>query len=219
MAPKAKAPATKKSAAPKKMTPAAKKPVAKKASTVSKKPTPMKVVKKAVPAKKSAPAPTKPVAKKKVAPIPKGYHSVTPYMVMQNAQKAIDFYQKVFGAKTMMKMDKPGGKIGHAELKIGDAKIMLCDEFPEMGARSPQAFGGTAVSIHLYTKNVDTIVKAAVTAGAKLLMPVQDTYYGDRSGSIEDPFGHKWHIATRVENVSPATMKKRAAEMAKKKPA
>ena len=158
---------------------------------------------------------TKP--KKKVLSIPKGYNTITPYLVVDKGSKAIEFYKKIFGAKEVKRMEKPNGKIGHAELKIGDTKIMLADEFPEMGALAPKAFGGCAVSIHLYTKNVDDVVKRAVAAGAKLSMPVNDMFYGDRSGSIVDPFGHSWYISTHIEDVSPATMRKRAAEMFGKK--
>ncbi len=197
MATKSKSPAAKKSAVAKKT-----------ASTKTK-------VTKKVPAKSVASKTVKP--KKKVTAVPKGYHSITPYMIMHDAAKAIAFYQKVFKAKVAMKMDKPGGKIGHAELVLGDSKIMLADEFPEMGARSPRAFGGTAVSVHYYTKDVDGIVKGAVAAGAKLLMPVQDMFYGDRIGTIEDPFGHKWHISTHIEDVTPAVLRKRMAAMAAKK--
>ncbi|MCS5711615.1 VOC family protein [Candidatus Berkiella aquae] len=181
---------------------------AKKTTAVKKKRTVKKVVVKSK-------RPSKP--KKKVLTTPKGYSSVTPYLIIDKASKAIDYYQKIFGAKVVMRMEKPGGKIGHAELKIGDSKIMLADEFPDMGACSPRAFGGCAVSIHLYTKNVDDVVKRAVAGGAKLLMPVMDMFYGDRSGSIEDPFGHRWYISTHIEDVTPATMRKRAAELYAKK--
>ncbi len=214
-----KKPIAKKAAAPKVQ---AKKPAAKpaKAKIVAK---PAKSVVAKKPVAKKLPLAKKPAAKvtakpkKSVSFVPKGYTSITPYLIMPDARKAIDFYSKVFGAKLVMKMDKPGGKIGHAELKIGDAKIMLADEYPEMGARSPKAFGGSAVGIQFYTKNVDNVVNNAVSSGAKLLMPVQDMFYGDRCGSIEDPFGHKWHISTHIEDVSPATLKKRAAEMEKYK--
>jgi PhnB protein len=156
-------------------------------------------------------------ATKKVSAIPKGYHSITPYLVVSNGANAIKFYIKAFGAKEMMRMEQPGGKIGHAELKIGDAKIMLADVCPEMNSRSPESLGGSPVSIHLYIKDVDGVVKRAVAAGAKLLMPIENRFYGDRSGALEDPFGHKWHVSTHVENVSPAQVKKRAAEFFGKK--
>lgn len=151
--------------------------------------------------------------KKKVSPIPKGYHSITPYLIISdNAANAIKFYKKVFGAKEILRMDFPGNKIGHAELKIGDAKIMLADEFPEMDFRGPKAYGGTPVGVHLYIKNVDNVVKAAVKNGAKLLKPVENMFWGDRSGTVEDPFGHKWTVSTCVEHVTPAKLKKRAKE-------
>jgi PhnB protein len=151
----------------------------------------------------------------KVKPIPDGYHSVTPYLVVDGGAKAIDFYKRVFGATERMRMPSPGGKVGHAELTIGDTAIMLADEHPEMGARGPRAFGGAAVSLHLYVPDVDATVKAATGAGAKLLRPVENKFYGDRSGTIEDPFGHHWHVSTHVEDVPPAEMARRAAAMTK----
>ena len=151
--------------------------------------------------------------KKKVSAIPNGYHSITPYLIVNQASKAIEFYKKVFGAKEAMRMSKPDGKIGHAELRIGDAKIMLADEFPEMDARSPNAFGGSPVGIHLYIKNVDAVIEKALSKGAKLLRPAETMFYGDRSGAIEDPYGHKWYVSTHVEEVSPKEMKKRAAQL------
>lgn len=154
---------------------------------------------------------------KKVLPIPKGYHSVIPYLFVSNAKKAIEFYKKAFGAKEMMRMEQPAGKIGHAELKIGDARIMLSDECLEMNARSPEKFGGSPVSIHLYIKDVDGVVKRAVSAGATLVRPVETMFYGDRSGAIADPYGHMWFVSTHVEDVTPAKVKKRAAELYGKK--
>lgn len=150
----------------------------------------------------------------KVQAVPKGYTSVTPYLIVANATQAIDFYKKAFGAKEVMRMEKAGGKVGHAELKINDAKIMLADEFPEMNALSPQAFGGTAVSIHLYLKDVDGVVQRALDAGAKLVRPVEDMFYGDRCGTVEDPSGHKWHVSTHIEDVSPREIRKRLDKMA-----
>jgi len=147
----------------------------------------------------------------KPRPIPEGYHSATPYLIIKDAAKAIEFYKKAFGAKEMMRMSQPDGRIGHAEIKIGDSPIMLADEFPEMGARSPQSLGGSPVSILLYVEDVDAFAKQAVTAGTKIVRPVKDQFYGDRSGSFEDPFGHQWHIATHVEDVAPEEMHKRAA--------
>jgi len=147
----------------------------------------------------------------KAKPIPKGYHTATPYLIIKGAAKAIEFYKKAFGAAEMTRMTQPDGRIGHAEIKIGDSLIMLADEFPEMGARSPQSLGGSPVSILLYVQDVDALTSQAITAGAKVVRPVKDQFYGDRSGSLEDPFGHQWHIATHVEDVPPEEMKKRAA--------
>ncbi len=154
--------------------------------------------------------------KKKVLAIPKGYHSITPYLIVNNAANAIDFYKKIFGAKEVMRMQQPGGKVAHAELKVGDAKFMLADEHPEMNAHSPQAYGGSPVSIHLYVKDVDTIFARAISAGAKLIRPVDNMFYGDRCGTLEDPYGHKWHVSTHIEDVTPAKMKKRMMEFMNK---
>ncbi len=148
---------------------------------------------------------------KAVKPIPENYHAVTPYLVVQGAAKAIDFYKKVFGAQEIMRMPGPGGKVMHAEIKIGDSIVMLADEHPEMDARSPQAFGGTPVSLMVYVPDVDDVFKQAVSAGAKELRPVKDQFYGDRSGTISDPFGHKWTVSTHVEDVSDDEMKRRMA--------
>ena len=147
----------------------------------------------------------------KPKPIPEGYHTATPYLIIKDAAKAIEFYKKAFGAKEMMRMSQPDARIGHAEIKIGDSPIMLADEFPEMGARSPQSLGGSPVSILLYVEDVDAFAQQAVAAGTKVVRPVKDQFYGDRSGSFEDPFGHQWHIATHVEDVAPEELHKRAA--------
>src|SRR5262245_19338878 len=152
-----------------------------------------------------------------VKAIPEGYGSLTPYLVIQGAAAAIDYYKRVFGATERMRMDAPGGKIGHAELMIGDSVLMLADEHPEMGFRGPKSFGGTAVSLHLYVENVDAVFKRAVEAGAKPLRPVQDQFYGDRLGTLEDPFGHVWSVGTHVEDVAPEEMKRRSEEMMKQK--
>ncbi|HXT60447.1 MAG TPA: VOC family protein [Pirellulales bacterium] len=152
-----------------------------------------------------------------VKPIPNGYHTVTPYLIVNGAAKALAFYQQAFGAKELFRMEHPGGKIGHAEFKIGDSPIMLADEFPEMGARSPQSLGGTPVSILLYVENVDQMTEQAVAAGAKILRPLQNQFYGDRSATLADPFGHTWHVATHVEDVSSEEMSKRAEAAAKEK--
>ncbi len=135
----------------------------------------------------------------KVKPIPRGYHTVTPYLSVKGAASAIAFYKKAFAAKEIMRMPAPGGTIGHGEIQIGDSHMMLVDEYPDMNFRGPKSFGGTSVHIHLYVQDVDRVVKKAVAAGAKVLRPVTDQFYGDRSGSLEDPFGHVWHVATHKE--------------------
>lgn len=150
-----------------------------------------------------------------VKPIPEGYHSITPYLVIKGAAAAIDYYKKVFGATERMRMDAPGGKIGHAELEIGDSVVMLADEYPEMNHRSPKSLGGTPVSVLLYIDNVDAVFKRAVDAGARQVRPVENQFYGDRMGTLEDPFGHLWSVATHVEDVAPEEMQRRAAEAAK----
>jgi PhnB protein len=147
----------------------------------------------------------------KVKPIPDGYHNMTPYLIVNGAARAIEFYTKVFGATEKMRMPSPGGKIGHAELTLGDSMIMLADEHPEMGARAPSAYGGSAVSLMVYVPDVDATVATATAAGAKILRPVENQFYGDRMGTIADPFGHRWHVATHVEDVPPDEMAKRAA--------
>lgn len=147
-----------------------------------------------------------------VKPIPDGYPQVTPYLYIDGAAGAIEFYSKVFGAKERMRMPAPGGKIGHAEIQIGDSVIMLADEYPEMDVRSPKAVGGTPVTMSVYVEDVDSVFERAVKEGAKALRPVEDQFYGDRSGQFEDPFGHRWSVATHVEDVPPDEMAKRAAE-------
>ena len=152
-----------------------------------------------------------------VKPIPEGYQAVTPYLVVQGASAAIDYYKKVFGATERMRMPAPGGMIGHAEIQVGGSVIMLADEFPQMGFRGPKSVGGTPVSLMLYVTNVDEVFKRAVDAGAKALRPVADQFYGDRMGTLEDPFGHVWSIGTHVEDVPPEEMRRRSEEMMKKK--
>ena len=151
----------------------------------------------------------------KVSYIPKDYNSVTPYLIVRGAAQAIDYYKKVFGATETMRMPGPDGKIGHAELKIGNSHIMLADENPSMGAghASPATVGGSPVSLYVYLPDVDEVVKRATTEGAKLLKPVQDQFYGDRTGFIQDPFGHLWGIATHIEDVSPKDMQERMKKM------
>jgi len=150
-----------------------------------------------------------------VKAIPEGYHSVTPYLVVKGAAQAIDFYKKALGAQEMMRMPMPDGRIGHAELKIGDSHIMLADEYPEMGHRSPQSLGGAGVSLMVYLERVDDIFKQAIAAGAKELQPVKDQFYGDRSGTFQDPFGHVWTVGTHVEDIPPDEMRRRAEQHGK----
>jgi PhnB protein len=146
-----------------------------------------------------------------VKPIPDGYHTVTPYLIIQGAAQAIDFYKKAFGATEIVRMPDPQGRIGHAELRIGDSFIMLADEHHEMGYRGPRALGGTCVSLLLYVPDVDAMFARAIAAGAKEQRPVADQFYGDRMGTLEDPFGHVWTIGTHTEDVSPEEMKRRMA--------
>ena len=141
--------------------------------------------------------------------IPEGYHSVTPYLVCKGAARAIDFYKQALGATELFRMDAPDGRIGHAEIKVGDSPIMLADEYPESGHRSPQSLGGTGVSLMVYVDRVDDTFKQAIAAGAKELQPLKDQFYGDRSGTFQDPFGHVWTIATHVEDVPPEEMQRR----------
>ncbi len=152
----------------------------------------------------------------KVKPIPDGYHTATPYLILGDAGKAIEFYKRAFGATELLRMPAPGGKVGHAEIKIGDSMIMLADEFPDMGHKGPASLGGTPVSIMLYVKDVDATCAQAVSAGGKITKPVQDQFYGDRLGTLTDPFGHVWHIATHVEDVPPDELERRAKEAMKR---
>ncbi len=144
-------------------------------------------------------------------PVPEGYHTATPYLIIRGAASAIEFYKKAFGATELFRMAQPDGRIGHAEIKIGDSPIMLADEFPEMGYRSPQSLGGSPVSILLYVDNVDALFSQAVAAGSSVTRPVKDQFYGDRSGTVADPFGHVWTIATHKEDLAPEEIEKRAA--------
>jgi PhnB protein len=148
----------------------------------------------------------------KVKPIPDGYHTATPYLIVKDANKAIEFYKKAFGAKELMRMGD-GTKVHHAEIKIGDSPIMLADECPEMQACSPETIGGTAVSIMLYVEDCDKVFNQAVEAGAKVVRPLTDQFYGDRNGGVQDPFGHKWWVASHVEDVPEAEIQKRAEKM------
>jgi len=148
-----------------------------------------------------------------VKPIPDGYPRVTPYLHVDGASKAIDFYRTVFGAKERMRMAGPDGRIGHAELEIGNSMIMVADEHPDMNVRGPKSVGGTPVTVLVYVDDVDRAFERALKAGAKELRPVENQFYGDRSGQFEDPFGHHWNVATHVEDVPPDEMAKRAAKM------
>lgn len=147
-----------------------------------------------------------------VKPIPEGYHSVTPYLIFDDAARAIEFYKKALGAVELLRMSAPGGRIGHAEIKIGDSPIMLADESPEMGARSARTIGGSPISLMVYVEDVDARVAQAVAAGAKLTRPVANQFYGDRTGGIDDPFGYHWYLATHIEDVPPDELAKRAAK-------
>lgn len=145
-----------------------------------------------------------------VKPIPEGFHTLTPYLTIENAADAIDYYKQAFGAEEKFRMDAPGGKIGHAELQIGDSLIMIHDPFPQSTTKSPNELGATTGSIFMYVEDVDAIVKQAVDAGATVTMEVADQFWGDRFGAITDPFGHVWSIATHIEDVPPEEMAERA---------
>jgi PhnB protein len=145
-----------------------------------------------------------------IKPIPEGYHTATPYLVVDDAARAIEYYVKAFGAKELGRMEAPDGKIGHAELELGDSRIMLSDPFPQASTQPPKQLGGTTASVFMYVENVDAVVKQAVDAGATVTMEVADQFWGDRFGTITDPFGHVWSIATHVEDVPPEEMAERA---------
>lgn len=144
--------------------------------------------------------------------IPESYHTVTPYLIVKNATQALEFYKRVFHATELFRMPMPNGKIGHAEIRIGDSNVMLADEAPEVNARSPQSIGGTPVGICLYVEDCDRMFQEAVAAGAKVERPLTDQFYGDRSATVIDPYGHKWTISTHQEDVSPEEMKQRMAQ-------
>ncbi len=146
-----------------------------------------------------------------VKPIPDGYHSVTPYLIVADGAGAVAFYEKAFAAKLRLKLDRPDGKIGHAELDIGDSVIMLADEYAGHEAWAPPHFGGSPVTLHLYVADVDAVVSRAAAAGGKIVRPVQDQFYGDRGGAFTDPFGHVWHVATHIEDVPLDEINRRAA--------
>ncbi len=146
-----------------------------------------------------------------VRPVPEGYSTATPYLIVTGASEAIEFYKRVFGATELMRFAGPDGKIGHAELQIGDSKLMLADEHPERGFRSPRTLNGSGIGIMLYVEDVDRVFNLAIEAGAKAQQPLENQFYGDRSGTIVDPFGHWWTVATHVEDVSPEEMQRRMA--------
>ncbi|HKP36532.1 MAG TPA: VOC family protein [Pyrinomonadaceae bacterium] len=145
-----------------------------------------------------------------VNPVPKGYHSVTPYLIVGGASDAIDYYTRAFGAVELFRFPAPDGKVGHAEIKIGDSPIMLADEYPDMGYKGPKSIGGSPVSLMIYVEDVDTVFNRAIEAGGTVKEAVQDKFYGDRIGSVVDPFGHVWHVSTHKEDVSIEEMERRA---------
>jgi PhnB protein len=150
-----------------------------------------------------------------VSPIPEGYNNVTPYLIVKDAAKAIEFYESVFDASERLRLPAPDGRVAHAELEIGDSVIMLADECPERGAKSPLTIGGTPVTLHLYVDDCDDVFERGIAAGAKEVRPLEDQFYGDRSGIFADPFGHLWNVATHIEDVSPEEMQERMAAMNK----
>lgn len=147
-----------------------------------------------------------------VKAIPEGYEGITPYLICRNAEAAIDFYKKAFGAEELFRIGEPG-MVGHAEMRLGNAIFMLADEFPDMGALSPESVGGSPVSLYVYVEDVDKFTEKAIAEGLKVLKPVSDQFYGDRSGHFEDPFGHKWGFATHVEDVPPEELSRRAQDL------
>jgi PhnB protein len=149
--------------------------------------------------------------------IPDGYHTATPYLIVKGAASALEFYKKALGATEIMRFPGPDGLIGHAEIRIGNSVLMLADENPAMGARSPKTLGGSPISIMIYVEDSDATFNKAVAAGAKVVRPLMDQFYGDRSGIVEDPFGHTWSISTHKEDVPPEEMKKRAEAVMKQK--
>jgi PhnB protein len=145
-----------------------------------------------------------------VKAIPDGYHAVTPYLIVRGAARALEFYKRAFGAVELVRMDGPDGKLGHAEIRIGDSHVMLADEFPEMGARSPHAYGGSAVNLLVYVEDVDATFRQAIAAGGTEVRPLRDQFYGDRSGTVSDPYGHVWIIATHKEDMPPEELRRRS---------
>jgi PhnB protein len=149
-----------------------------------------------------------------VKPVPENYHSVTPYLVVDGAAKAIDFYKRAFGATELMRMPAPEDKIGHAEIKIGDSVVMLADAVKEMGHKSPKTLGGSPITLLIYVEDADATVAGALKAGAEVTRPLENQFWGDRMGGVSDPFGHQWFVATHVEDVSPEEMQRRMEAMA-----
>ncbi len=147
-----------------------------------------------------------------VNPIPEGHHAITPYLIVRGAARAIEFYKEVFGAVEVMRFPGPNGGVGHAEIAVGEGRVMLADETPGMPFKGPESYGGTPVGLVVYVSDVDACVGRAVAAGAKLLKPVQDQFYGDRSGTLTDPFGHLWTVSSHIEDVSPAELQRRMAQ-------
>lgn len=146
-----------------------------------------------------------------VKAIPDGYRSITPYLCIDGAAQAIDFYKKAFGATELFRMTRPDGRVGHAEISIGDSRIMLADEYPDMDFHSPKHYGGSPIGIHLYVEDVDATVNKALAAGAHLLKQVSDQFYGDRNGAVTDPYGHRWYVSTHIEDLSPEEIERRHA--------
>ena len=150
-------------------------------------------------------------------PVPEGYHTITPYLSVKDGEAAIEFYKKAFGAQEHMRMPGPDGKgIGHAELQIGDSRLMLADEFPDLNFRAPTTLGGSPVMLHLYVDDSDAWFERAVKAGAKITRPIEDQFYGDRGGCVEDPYGHSWYISTNIREMSPEEMQEAMAKREKK---
>jgi PhnB protein len=147
-----------------------------------------------------------------VKPIPEGYRTVTPHLYVKGGAEALEFYKKAFGAEEIMRFPMPDGRLGHAEFRLGDSVIMMADEYPEMNVRGPKSLGGAGFSMALYVEDVDAFVQRAVAAGAKLTQPVQNKFYGDRTGTLEDPFGHVWNVATHIEDVSEEELRRRASQ-------
>lgn len=169
-------------------------------------------------AKKKAKAKKAPVKKKrakaaKVSHLPKGFHTVVPYLCVKDTAFALEFYKKAFGAKEVMRLEMPGNKIGHAEFTIGDSHLMISDEAPHMGALSAESMGGSPIKLNISVKNVDTFVANALAHGAKVVRPIMDQFYGMRSGMVSDPFGYAWFVGTQIEVLTPKALQKRWAKM------